>query len=103
MSRVIISEEETSPLLGDFQRRHPFLTYVFGDMVRGLYWVGCLALDVFVPLQVRLSFPGLDALVLPLAALGLIVAIYIEIRIYRRFWPRSGRRRVIEVVEKRAP
>ena len=61
-------------------------------MVRGLYVVGCLTLDVFGALQVRMSFPGQDAIVLTALAPAVILLTYVEIRLYRRIWPRPRKR-----------
>ncbi len=100
MNRVIVSEREDELPPDSFGRRHPILTYVFGDTVKGLYLVGCLAIDLFLPAQVRLSYPGYDAVLLPLAAVGIVGLAYGELRLYRRLWPRRSRK-MIEVVDDR--
>ena len=98
MNRVIISEQEEAPLPKGFGRRHPVLSYVFGDTVKGLYVVACLALDLFLPAQIRLSFPGQDLVLIPSAAAAVIVLVYGEIRLYRRLWP-PRHRKTIDVTE----
>jgi hypothetical protein len=98
MNRVIVSEREEAVPADSFGGRHPVLIYVFGDTVKGLYLVGCLALDLFLPAQVRLSYPGYDPILLSLAAVGIVVLTYAELKLYRRLWPRRGRR-MVEVVE----
>src|SRR2546430_14797739 len=77
------------------------VAYVFGDTARGLYVVGCLALDLFTPLQVHLSFPSLDLITLPSIGLGVIGISYLEVRLYRRLWPASRRREIAQIVERR--
>src|SRR5437660_12272759 len=97
MNRVLISVQEEAPPLKGFGRRHPVLSYVFGDTVKGLYVVACLALDLFLPAQIRLSFPGQDLVLIPSAA-AVIVLVYGEIRLYRRRWP-PRHRKTTEVTE----
>jgi hypothetical protein len=101
-NRIVITEvPEVGTANERFESRHPLLAYVFGDMARGFYVVGCLALDLFLPLQGHASFPSLDPILLPsLGALVLALA-YLELRLYRRLWPQS-RRRTLEVVEGRS-
>ncbi len=99
MNRVVISEQEEAPPLKGFGRRHPVLSYVFGDTVKGLYVVACLALDLFLPAQIRLSFPGEDPVLLPSATVAVIVLVYGEIRLYRRLWP-PRHRKTIDATEK---
>src|SRR5437762_6800382 len=71
VDRVRITERPSTGSSGStFSIRHPEVAYVFGDMVRGLYVVGCLASDLFVALQVHLSFPSADTILLPLLAAG---------------------------------
>jgi len=100
VSRVVITEESEPRPDDGFAFRHPTLAYVFGDTVRGLYVVGCLAIDLFTPLQVHLSFPSLDLITLPLIGLGVIGLSYLELQLYRRLWPASRRRRIAEIVER---
>ncbi|HYS72998.1 MAG TPA: hypothetical protein VEO96_03330 [Thermoplasmata archaeon] len=101
MSRITITEEDIRaagpPRLSD---RHPLLSYVFGDMARGFYIVGCLALDLLGPLQVRESVPALSgiAFVPVVAAIGGLV--YGQYRLYCRLWPIASRRRILEVVDR---
>src|SRR5437870_12953646 len=98
-NQVLISEhEEAAPPRG-FSGRHPVLAYVFGDMVKGLYVVGCLALDLFLPAQLRLSFPGQDLVLVPSATAAVIVLVSGEIRLYRRLWP-PRHRKTLDVVEE---
>src|SRR5713226_9239987 len=100
MNRVLISEQEEASRQRGFRGRHPVLSYVFGDTVKGLYVVACLALDLFLPAQLRLSFPGRDVVVLPSVSAAVIVLVFGEIRLYRRLWPPRGRR-TIGMVEER--
>jgi len=98
--RVVISEqEEKTPPPKGLGSRHPVLAYVFGDMVKGLYVVGCLALDLFLPAQLRLSFPGQDLVLVPSATAAVIVLVSGEIRLYRRLWP-PRHRKTLDVVEE---
>ena len=99
MNRVLISEREEAPPLKGFGRRHPVLSYVFGDTVKGLYVVACLALDLFLPAQLRLSFPGQDLVLVPSATAAVIVLAYGEIRLYRGLWP-PRHRKTIDVTEE---
>ena len=98
MNRVLISEQGEAPPKG-FGRRHPVLSYVFGDTVKGLYVVACLALDLFLPAQLRLSFPGQDLVLVPSATAAVIVLAYGEIRLYRGLWP-PRHRKTIDVTEE---
>src|SRR2546421_3275849 len=102
MNRVVISEQEDGPPGRGFEGRHPVLSYVFGDMVKGLYVVGCLALDLFLPAQLRLSLPGQDPAVIPSAGAAVIVLVYGEIRLYRRLWPRR-QRKIVKAILNRHP
>ena len=97
--RVVISEQEETPPPKGLGSRHPVLAYVFGDMVKGLYVVGCLALDLFLPAQLRLSFPGQDLVLVPSATAAVIVLVSGEIRLYRRLWP-PRHRKTLDVVEE---
>lgn len=85
------AEKEALPV-NEFVRRHPLVSYLFGDMVRGFYLFACLSLDLFTPIQVRTSFPGNDLLVLPPTVAGILVLTYGEWRLYRRLWPHSRKR-----------
>ena len=85
-----------------FAEEHPLISYLFGDMVRGLYLVGCLGLDVFAPLQLRQSLPGFDPIVLPSAAALVVVLAYAEWKLYRRLWPGPAGTPVLEVRSKAA-
>src|SRR5438309_10086619 len=96
--RVVISEQEETPPPKGLGSRHPVLSYVFGDTVKGLYVVACLALDLFLPAQLRLSFPGQDLVLIPSAAAAVIVLAYGEIRLYRGLWP-PRHRKTIDVTE----
>ncbi len=66
-------------------------------MVRGLYLVACLGLDLFTPVQLRTWFPGQDVLVLPPAIAGILLLVYGEWRLYRRLWPRPKPQRVVQM------
>jgi len=101
MSRITITEEDTKGAgPRGLSARHPVLSYVFGDMVRGFYIVGCLALDLFGPLQVRESFPTLGGIVFIPVVAGIGGLVYGQYLLYRRLWPAASRRRVLEVVER---
>ncbi|HYR80776.1 MAG TPA: hypothetical protein VEN80_00550 [Thermoplasmata archaeon] len=79
-----------------FARRHPVVSYLFGDMIRGFYVVGCFGLDLFTPVQLHLWFPGMDAFVQPPVVAAIIVLAYGELRLYRRLWPRARGQRVVK-------
>ncbi len=100
-SRVVITEEGAPsgdrPGGSEFTRRHPVLSYLFGDMVRGFYVVGCLGLDLFAPVQLRLWFPGQDFLVLPPVIAAVLVLAYGEWRLYRRLWPRPKSHSAVDI------
>ena len=90
--RVVITEEIDAPEASGasesaFTRRHPVVAYLFGDMIRGFYVVGCLGLDLFAPVQLHLWFPGMDVIVLPPVVAAIIVLAYGEWRLYLRLWP----------------
>src|SRR5213080_805692 len=102
VDRVRITERPSTGSSGStFSIRHPEVAYVFGDMVRRLYVVGCLASDLFVALQVHLSFPSADTILLPLLAAVFLGLAYLELRLYRVLWPVSRRRRIAPIVEGR--
>src|SRR5438046_10668603 len=102
MNRVLISEQGEVPPLTGFGRRHPVLSYVFGDTVKGLYVVACLALDLFLPAQIRLSFPGQDLVLIPSAAAAVTILVYGEVRLYRRPWP-PRQRKPLDLIEDWEP
>ena len=81
----------------EFVRDHPIVSYLFGDMIRGFYVVGCLGLDLFAPVQVHLWFPGQDVLILPPVVAATVALAYGEWRLYRRLWPRPNRPGVIDM------
>ena len=100
---VLITEEtgEACEEKARLTLRHPSLTYIFGDLVRGLYLVGCLALNLMAPWQVRLVVPGPDLVVVPLLVAGVAGLAVLEYRLYRRLWsPRRGKR-IAAAVEDR--
>lgn len=88
---------DDGPSRSEFVRRHPMVAYVFGDMVRGFYLVGCLGLDLFAPVQLHAWFPGQDVLVLPPAIAGILMLVYGEWRLYRRLWPRPKGHRFVHI------
>ena len=101
----MITEEQEAPIddgrsRGEFARQHPVIAYLFGDMVRGFYVVGCLGMDVFTPVQVRLLFPGQDVLVMPPVIAGILVLAYGEWRLYRRLWPRPEGQQVVRILTR---
>ena len=102
MSRIVITQVDDDQRPG-FSSRHPALSYVFGDMVRGFFVVGCISIDLLAPLQIHLSVPSLDAFLLPPTIAGVVALAYVEFRLYRRWWPASRRRRVLGVVERGDP
>jgi len=70
-------------------------------MLRWLFVVGCLAVDLFVTVQVHLSFPSTEGVLFPVLAVGFLLLAYSELRLYRILWPASRRRRIVEIVEGR--
>lgn len=100
---IMITDESSSKTQTDVSARHPLLAYVFGDMVRAFFIVGCLVVDLFAPLQVHESLPGLDLWLLPPLFAGLAVLSYAEYRAYRWLWPGPGRREIVDLVERRSP
>jgi hypothetical protein len=101
-NRVVIREEgDATHLDAGFSIRHPEIAYLFGDTVRALYVVGCLAVALFVMVQVHLSLPSLDVLLLPPLGVGFAALAYVELRLYRLLWPASRSRQVRELVEGR--
>jgi hypothetical protein len=93
---VRITDEGDAPARSAFAKEHPLISYLFADMVRGFYLVGCLGLDVFAPLQLRQSLPGLDPIVLPGAAALLVALAFAEWKLYRRLWPGPAGTPVLE-------
>lgn len=100
---IVITDESSTKTRTDLSARHPLLAYVFGDMVRAFFIVGCLVVDLFAPLQIHESFPGLDLSLLPPLFAGLAVLSYAEYRAYRWLWPGPGRREIVDLVEPRSP
>lgn len=97
MPQVVITEErDKAEEPRGIAKRHPELAYVFGDAIRACYIVGCLALDLFTPLQILDSLPGLPVWAVPLlvAVFGLLA--FLEYRLYRRLWPPRTDRQVLE-------
>ena len=97
MTRVVITEEPDEPeddqgLAG----RHPELAYVFGDAIRALYVVGCLALDFFTPLQVLDLLPGQPLWAVPPLVVVFGLLAFLEYRLYRRLWPPRTKRQIVE-------
>jgi hypothetical protein len=101
--RIVITEQLPRNARTDFSYRHPLLAYVFGDVVRAFFIVGCLVLDLFSPLQVHESFPGLDLWLLPPLVAGLGLLSYAEYRAYQWLWPGPRRREIVDVGEGRNP
>ncbi len=99
---VLITEEDAGEE-GKEGRSQGAARYIFGDMMRGLYVVGCLALALFAGLQIRLLIPDLEAVVLPpeVAAFGTLGLL--ELRLYRRLWPPRKGRRIVAAVDRRGP
>lgn len=95
---IVITREKDAPQSGQaqgFAARHPELAYVFGPTVRAFYVVGCLALDLFSPLQVLALLPDHELLAAPLLALAFAGVAFLQYRLYRYLWPaRRGREAV---------
>ncbi len=97
MPRVVITEEpEEIPKARGFVGRHPDLAYVFGDAVKASYAVGCLALDLFAPLQILEWLPGQPLWAVPPLALAFGFLAFLEYRLYRRLWPPRASRQIVE-------
>ncbi len=96
ITEEVATPDAAGPSEIDFSRRHPVVSYLFGDMIRGFYVIGCLGLDLFTPAQLRLWFPGQDALVLPPVVAAILVLAYCEWRLYWRLWPGSRGQRVVK-------
>ena len=75
---------------------HPDLAYVFGDVVRAFYVVGCLTLDLFAPLQILDSLPGPPLWVVLALVLAFGLLAFLEYLLYRRLWPPRTRRQIVE-------
>lgn len=100
---LITRESEGPPAKGPpgFVSRHPDLAYVFGPTLRGLYVVGCLALDLMAPLQVVELLPGQELLAVPILVAAFAGLAYLEYRFYRRLWPSARKREVVAVAGTR--
>jgi hypothetical protein len=97
MTRIVITEEPDEPEEDrGVAARHPDLAYVFGDSIRAFYVVGCLALDLFTPLQVMDFLPGQPFWVVPPLVVGFGLLAYLEYRLYRRLWPPRAKRQIVE-------
>ncbi len=96
MPPVVITEEpEATEEPSGFASRHPDLVYVFGDAVKASYVVGCLALDVFTPLQILDLLPGQALWAVPPLVLGFGALAFLEYRLYRRLWPPRTKRAIV--------
>src|SRR5947209_20267268 len=80
----------------EFVRDHPIVSYLFGDMIRGFYVVGCLGLDLLAPVQVHLWFPGEDVLIRPPVVAATVALAYVEWGHYRALWPGASRPAVLD-------
>ncbi len=98
--QVYISEEGDD---GGRSRRHPLLAYLLGDLVRGLYVVGCMALDILAPVQVRDLLPGWDPVTVPVLVVGFAGLALLQLRLYRRLWPPQRQRRLPANLGGRGP
>ncbi len=98
--KVLITRDVEGPAdeaHSGFAARHPEMAYVFGPTIRGLYVVGCLALDLLGPLQILQFIPDQESLALPVLILAFAGLAYVEYRAYRRLWPPPRRREVVAV------
>ncbi|MEM0157991.1 MAG: hypothetical protein QW812_00570 [Thermoplasmataceae archaeon] len=103
VERSVLPKEVTSK---DLTRKQLF-QYLFGDFVRGFYIVACMFLDILVIGELYKFIPSpnlLSALyfsyfgnpaVLPLYVFMLtvlleVVAVHLEVKIYRKFWKRKA-------------
>ena len=89
IERTVEQGPQVAPTQGGFRRRHPVFAYLFEDTAKAFYIVGCLALDLFLPIQLRLTYPGTDAVILPISITLILGLSYGELRAYRRLWPRK--------------
>ncbi len=97
MPPVVITEEpEKDEEERGFASRHPDLAYVFGDTVRAFYAVGCLALDLFTPLQILDLLPGQPLWAVPPLVLAFGFLAFLEYRLYRRLWPPRTSRAIVQ-------
>lgn len=76
-------------------RKHlPWKDWLLADFVRYWYVIGCLALDVFLPMEMaRRHYVDSDYGILGLAVL-LIALVYIETRTYLWIWPSGVKTRI---------
>lgn len=97
MPLIVITEEpdEAGEHRG-FASRHPDLAYVFGDAVRASYIVGCLALDLFTPLEIMSLLPGQPLWAVPPLVVSFGLLAFPEYRLYRRLWPPRTKRQILE-------
>ncbi|MCX6653011.1 MAG: hypothetical protein NT137_06635 [Methanomassiliicoccales archaeon] len=61
--------------------------WVREELARRYYYLLCLAIDVFVPLQILQWVPGLAGFIVVLVFLT--IAILAEFYVHRRLWPRE--------------
>jgi hypothetical protein len=99
IERTIPKTPEEAPSPSGLRRRHPLFVYVFEDTAKAFYIVGCLALDLFLPIQLRLTFAGQEAVVLPVAIAVILGLSYAELCFYRRIWPRKRTPTGVQVFE----
>ena len=102
----ILITEETEAVAQEQSRlaaRHPTMAYVVGDTIRSLYLIGCLALDLMIPLQVWLVVSRNDLIVVPLLVAGVAGLVVLEYRLYRRLWPPRRGRRIAAVIREDSP
>ena len=102
--RIVITRDEPQAegdATSGFAARHPDLAYVFGPTVRGLYAVGCLALDLLGPLEVLQLLPGQEPIAIPVLFLAFAGLAYLEYRAYRLLWPRGHGPKVVDMAGQR--
>ncbi len=97
MPPVVITEEreDDEEERRGIAERHPDLAYVFGDAIKATYIVGCLALDLFTPLQVLDLLPGQPLWSVPPLVVGFGALAFLEYRLYRRIWPPRTKRQIV--------
>ena len=97
-----VSEERKEITSKDLTRKQLVL-YILNDFLKGLYVIGCMFLDGLVILQIYsfvpswLLYQGLlsnvysrDALIGSITIVLEIFVIYVQVKAYRRIWPKGS-------------